>query len=450
MELNELKLKKKNVWEEYKEEEIERISKDYIKFISESKTEREATEFIEKILIENGYKNIDEDIGGDKLYKKIKNKSILIIKKGEKELKEGFNLVTAHIDSPRIDLKQNPLYEDTSLTFFETHYYGGIKKYQWVSIPLVLKGVIIKKDGSILKIDSEKEGIIFSITDLLPHLARKQYEKKIGEAIEGENLNVLIGSKPLKDEKEEKVKANILKYLNEKYGITEEDFISSELTLVPYGDAKEIGFDKSMILGYGHDDRSCAFSAFYAILNSEKPKRWSIVYLIDKEEIGSEGNTSAQSMIFDEILLNFVNDYKELINIYSKSSVLSGDVNAAFDPNYKEVFEPKNSAYLNNGVVMTKFTGRGGKYDSNDASAEYVGKIRKLLNENRVVWQVAELGRVDEGGGGTVAMFFARKGMDVIDMGPAVLSMHAPFEIISKGDLFATYHSYKVFIEKFE
>ncbi|MDI6861443.1 MAG: aminopeptidase [Caldisericia bacterium] len=450
MEVNELKLKKKNVWEEYKEEEIEKVSKEYIKFISESKTERESVEFIEKILIENGYKNIDEESKGDKLYKKIKNKSILILKKGEKDLKEGFNLVTAHIDSPRIDLKQNPLYEDTNLAFFETHYYGGIKKYQWVSIPLVLKGVIIKKDGGCLKIDSERDGIIFSITDLLPHLARKQYEKKIGEAIEGENLNVLIGSKPLKDEKEEKIKANILKYLNEKYGITEEDFISSELTLVPYGEAKEIGFDKSMILGYGHDDRSCAFSAFYAILNSEKPKRWSIVYLIDKEEIGSEGNTSAQSIVFDEILLKFVNDYKELISIYSKSSVLSGDVNAAFDPNYKEVYEPKNSAYINNGVVMTKFTGRGGKYESNDASAEYVGKIRKLLNENGVIWQVAELGKVDEGGGGTVAMFFARKGMDVIDMGPAVLSMHAPFEIISKGDLFATYHSYKVFIERFE
>ncbi|MCX8095365.1 MAG: aminopeptidase [Caldisericia bacterium] len=450
MELNELKLKKKNVWEEYKEEEIEKVSKDYIRFISYAKTERESVDYIEKILIESGFKNLDENKSDDKLYKKIKNKSIFILRKGEKDLREGFNLVTAHIDSPRIDLKQNPLYEDTSLAFFETHYYGGIKKYQWVSIPLALKGVIIKKNGEVLKIDSEKEGIIFSITDLLPHLARKQYEKKIGEAIEGENLNVLIGSKPLKDEKEEKVKANILKFLNEKYGICEEDFISSELTLVPYGEAKEIGFDKSMILGYGHDDRSCAFSGFHAILNSEKPKRWSIVYLMDKEEIGSEGNTSAQSFVFDEILLNFVNDYKELINIYSKSCVLSGDVNAAFDPNFKEVFEPKNTAYLNNGVVMTKFTGRGGKYESNDASAEYVGKIRNLLNENGVVWQTAELGRVDEGGGGTVAMFFARKGMDVIDMGPGVLSMHAPFEIISKGDLFATYHSYKVFIEKFE
>jgi len=450
MEVKDLKLKKKNVWEEYKEEEIENLSKFYIKFISEAKTEREASDFIEKILIENGFKNIDEDKSSDKLYKKIKNKSIFILRKGEKSLNDGFNLVTAHLDSPRIDLKQNPLYEDTSLAFFETHYYGGIKKYQWVSIPLALKGVVIKKNGEVLKIDSEKENIIFSITDLLPHLAKKQYEKKIGEAIEGENLNVLIGSKPLKDEKEEKVKANILKFLYEKYGINEEDFISSELTLVPYGEAKEIGFDKSMILGYGHDDRSCAFSAFYAILNSQKPKRWSIVYLIDKEEIGSEGNTSAQSLLFDEILLNFVNDYKELIKIYSKSTVLSGDVNAAFDPNYKEVYEPKNSAYINNGVVMTKFTGRGGKYESNDASAEYVGKIRNLLNENGVVWQVAELGKVDEGGGGTVAMFFARKGMDVIDMGPAVLSMHAPFEIISKGDLYATFHSYKVFIEKFE
>lgn len=450
MEVNELKLKKKNVWEEYREEEIENVSKEYIKFISEAKTEREAADFIEKVLIENGFKNIDEDKNHDKLYKKIKNKSILILRKGEKDLREGFNLVTAHVDSPRVDLKQVPLYEDTSLALFETHYYGGIKKYQWVSIPLVLKGVIIKRNGEVLRIDSEKEGFIFSITDILPHLGKRQYEKKIGEAIEGENLNALIGSKPLKDEKEEKVKANILRFLNEKYGIGEEDFVSSELTLVPYGEAKEIGFDKSMILGYGHDDRSCAFSGFYAILNSEKPKRWSIVFLMDKEEIGSEGNTSAQSILFDEILLNFVDDYKDLIKIYSKSSVLSGDVNAAFDPNYKEVFEPKNSAYLNNGVVMTKFTGRGGKYDSNDASAEYVGKIRNLLNENGVVWQVAELGRVDEGGGGTVALFFARKGMDVIDMGPPVLSMHAPYEIISKGDLFATYHSYKVFIEKFE
>ncbi len=450
MEVNELKTKKRNVWEEYKEEEIEKLSKDYIKFISDAKTEREAVSYLEKILIDNGFKNIDETIEGEKLYKKIKNKSILILRKGEKNIKDGFNLVTAHVDSPRIDLKQNPLYEDTNLAFFETHYYGGIKKYQWVSIPIVLKGVIIKKDGEIINIDSEKENIIFSITDLLPHLARKQYEKKLSEAIEGENLNVLIGSKPLKDEKEEKVKSNILKYLNEKYGICEEDFVSSELTLVPYGDAKEIGFDKSMILGYGHDDRSCAFSGFYAIFNSEKPKRWSIVFLIDKEEIGSEGNTSAQSILFDEILLKFVNDYKELITIYSKSSVLSGDVNAAFDPNYKEVFEPKNAAYINNGVVMTKFTGRGGKYESNDANAEYVGKIRKIFNENGVVWQTAELGKVDEGGGGTVALFFARKGMDVIDMGPAVLSMHAPFEIISKGDLFATYHSYKVFLEKFE
>lgn len=450
MELDELKWKKKNVWEIYPEEKIENLSKNYSKFLTEAKVEREIVLKAEKILKENGFKNIDEEIEGNKFYKKIKNKSLLIIKKGKKDIKEGFNLITAHVDSPRIDLKQNPLYEDTNLVFFETHYYGGIKKYQWVSIPLSLKGVVIDKDGKTIFIDSESDGIIFSITDLLPHLARKQYEKKLSEAIEGENLNVLIGSKPEKDSKEEKVKNSILKLLNKKYGITEEDFVSSELSLVPYGETKEIGFDQSLLLGYGHDDRSCALTAFYAILDSEIPEKWSLVYLIDKEEIGSEGNTSAQSMIFDEVLLNFVNGYKNLISVYTKSSVLSGDVNAGFDPNYKEVFEPKNAAYINNGVVMTKFTGRGGKYESNDANAEFVGKVRNLFNENDVVWQTAELGRVDEGGGGTVALFFARKGMDVVDIGPAVLSMHAPFEIISKGDLYATYHAYKVFLGKFK
>ena len=450
MALDELKWKKKNVWEIYSEEEIENLSKNYSKFLTEAKVEREIVLKVEKTLKENGFKDIEEGIEGDKFYKKIKNKSLLIIKKGKKDIKEGFNLITAHVDSPRIDLKQNPLYEDTNLAFFETHYYGGIKKYQWVSIPLSLKGVVIDKDGKTIFIDSEKDGIIFSITDLLPHLAKKQYEKKLSEAIEGENLNVLIGSKPEKDEKDDKVKSYILKLLNVKYGINEEDFVSSELSLVPYGETKEIGFDKSLLLGYGHDDRSCALTAFYAILDSEISEKWSLVYLIDKEEIGSEGNTSAQSMIFDEVLLNFVDGYKDLISIYTKSSVLSGDVNAGFDPNYKEVFEPKNAAYINNGVVMTKFTGRGGKYESNDASAEFVGKVRNLFNENDVVWQTAELGKVDEGGGGTVALFFARKGMDVVDVGPAVLSMHAPFEIISKGDLYATYHAYKVFLEKFK
>ncbi|MGQ9844672.1 MAG: aminopeptidase [Caldisericia bacterium] len=450
MELEELKWKKQNVWDVYPEEKIEEFSKTYSNFLSTAKVEREIVLKCEEILKERGFKNIDEGIDSDRLYKVIKNKSILIIKKGKNDIKEGFNLITAHVDSPRIDLKQNPLYEDTNLAFFETHYYGGIKKYQWVSIPLSLKGVVIDKNGKTINIDSEKDGIIFSITDLLPHLARKQYEKKLSDAIEGENLNLLIGSKPDKDSKEEKVKNYILKILNKKYGITEEDFVSSELSLVPYGEAKEIGFDKSLILGYGHDDRSCALTAFYAILDSDISEKWSLVYLIDKEEIGSEGNTSAQSIIFDGILLNFVNDYKDLITVYTKSSVLSGDVNAGFDPNYKEVFEPKNAAYINNGVVMTKFTGRGGKYESNDASAEFVGKVRNLFNENKVIWQTAELGKVDEGGGGTVALFFARKGMDVVDMGPAVLSMHAPFEIISKGDLYATYHAYKVFLEKFK
>lgn len=450
MDLEEIKWKKRNVWEVYSEKEIDNFSKIYSEFLSKSKTEREFVINAEEILIKNGFKNMDETSKDDKLYKKIKNKSLLIVKKGKKDIKEGLNLITAHVDSPRIDIKQNPLYEDSGLAFLETHYYGGIKKYQWVSIPLSLKGVIIKKSGEVVTIDSEKDNTIFTITDLLPHLAKRQYEKKIGEAIEGENLNVLIGSKPEKEIKEEKVKSNILKYLNDKYGLIEEDFVSSELSLVPYGETKEIGFDKSLILGYGHDDKSCAISALFSIIDSESPERWSLVYLIDKEEIGSEGNTSAQSIIFDGILLNFVKDYNALITLYTKSSVLSGDVNAAFDPNYKEVFEPKNAAYINNGVVMTKFTGRGGKYESNDASAEFVGEIRKLLNENNVVWQTAELGKVDEGGGGTVALFFARKGMDVIDMGPAVLSMHAPFEIISKGDLYSTYHSYKVFLEKFK
>lgn len=448
--MEKLSYKEKNTWEVYNEEEIEKISKDYISFMAKVKTEREFVREAEKILKENGFSNIDEEgIDSERLYRKFKEKTLLILIKGNKPIEDGFNLVTAHLDSPRIDLKQKPLYEDEKLAFFETHYYGGIKKYQWVTIPLVLRGVIVKEDGSIVEIDTEKDGYYFSIPDLLPHLGKKQMEKKAKEAVTGENLNLLVGSKPLKGEKEEGIKKNILKVLNEVYGIKEEDFVSSELTLVPYGEPKEIGFDKSFIHSYGHDDRICSFSALKGIISTQKPEKWAVVYLVDKEEIGSEGNTSAQSMFFEETLLKFVKDYSSLLSIYLKSSVLSGDVNVAFDPNYKEVFEPKNTAYINNGVVITKFTGSGGKYHSNDANAEYVGKIRKLFNEEKVVWQTAELGKVDEGGSGTVALFFARKGMDVIDCGPAVLSMHAPFEIASKGDLYATFHGYRVFLEKF-
>ncbi|MCD6167775.1 MAG: aminopeptidase [Caldisericia bacterium] len=445
-----LNYKEKNVWEVYNEKEIEEISKDYVLFMSRVKTEREFVKEAEKLLKQKGFSNIDEKgVQSDKLYRKFKEKSIIIFLKGKRRIEEGFNLITAHLDSPRIDLKQKPLYEEGKLAFFETHYYGGIKKYQWATIPLVLRGVIVKEDGSILEINTENDGYFFTIPDLLPHLGRKQMEKKAKEVIPGENLNLLVGSKPLKDEKEEKIKKNILSILNELYGIKEEDFISSELSLVPAGEAREVGFDKSFILSYGHDDRICSYAALRGILDIDKPEKWAIVYLVDKEEIGSEGNTSAQSMFFEETLLKFVKDYSKLLSIYLKSSVLSGDVNAAFDPNYKEVFEPKNTAFINQGVVITKFTGSGGKYHSNDATAEYVGKVRKLFNEEKVVWQTGELGKVDEGGGGTVALFFARKGMDVIDCGPAVLSMHAPFEVASKGDLYATFHGYRVFLEKF-
>ncbi len=445
-----LNYKEKNVWEVYNEKEVEEISKDYVLFMSRVKTEREFVKEAEKLLKQKGFSNIDEKgVQSDKLYRKFKEKSIIIFLKGKRGIEEGFNLITAHLDSPRIDLKQKPLYEEGKLAFFETHYYGGIKKYQWATIPLVLRGVIVKEDGSILEINTENDGYFFTIPDLLPHLGRKQMEKKAKEVIPGENLNLLVGSKPLKDEKEEKIKKNILNILNELYGIKEEDFISSELSLVPAGEAREVGFDKSFILSYGHDDRICSYAALRGILDIDKPEKWAIVYLVDKEEIGSEGNTSAQSMFFEETLLKFVKDYSNLLSIYLKSSVLSGDVNAAFDPNYKEVFEPKNTAFINQGVVITKFTGSGGKYHSNDATAEYVGKVRKLFNEEKVVWQTGELGKVDEGGGGTVALFFARKGMDVIDCGPAVLSMHAPFEVASKGDLYATFHGYRVFLEKF-
>lgn len=445
-----LNYKEKNVWEVYNEKEVEEISKDYILFMSRVKTEREFVKEAEKLLKQKGFSNIDEKgVQSDKLYRKFKEKSIIIFLKGKRGIEEGFNLITAHLDSPRIDLKQKPLYEEGKLAFFETHYYGGIKKYQWATIPLVLRGVIVKEDGSILEINTENDGYFFTIPDLLPHLGRKQMEKKAKEVIPGENLNLLVGSKPLKDEKEEKIKKNILNILNELYGIKEEDFISSELSLVPAGEAREVGFDKSFILSYGHDDRICSYAALRGILDIDKPEKWAIVYLVDKEEIGSEGNTSAQSMFFEETLLKFVKDYSKLLSIYLKSSVLSGDVNAAFDPNYKEVFEPKNTAFINQGVVITKFTGSGGKYHSNDATAEYVGKVRKLFNEEKVVWQTGELGKVDEGGGGTVALFFARKGMDVIDCGPAVLSMHAPFEVASKGDLYATFHGYRVFLGKF-
>ena len=313
-----LNYKEKNVWEVYNEKEIEEISKDYILFMSRVKTEREFVKEAEKLLKQKGFSNIDEKgVQSDKLYRKFKEKSIIIFLKGKRGIEEGFNLITAHLDSPRIDLKQKPLYEEGKLAFFETHYYGGIKKYQWATIPLVLRGVIVKEDGSILEINTENDGYFFTIPDLLPHLGRKQMEKKAKEVIPGENLNLLVGSKPLKDEKEEKIKKNILNILNELYGIKEEDFISSELSLVPAGEAREVGFDKSFILSYGHDDRICSYAALRGILDIDKPEKWAIVYLVDKEEIGSEGNTSAQSMFFEETLLKFVKDYSNLLSILS-------------------------------------------------------------------------------------------------------------------------------------
>ena len=423
-------------------------------FLDASPVEREAVVVARQMAEERGFVAFDPQANyqpGDKVYYVNRGKAIGLAVIGRNGVRNGARLAIAHIDSPRIDLKPCPLYEANGLALFKTHYYGGLKKYQWTAIPLTLHGVVVKLDGTVAEISwgDQPDESCFCVTDLLPHLAQEQVTKPMSKAFTGEDLNVLVGSRPYPEAEDDKelVKLNVMSILREKYGMTESDFLSAELCLVPSFKAKDIGFDRSMIGGYGHDDKVCSYPALMAALDVETPEQTCITYLTDKEEIGSDGNTGMQSdflryFIYDLAKQDGVEGYRAI----SQSTCLSADVNAAFDPTYASAFEAKNSCYINNGVVISKYTGHGGKYDTSDASAEFMGKVRSLLERNNILWQIGELGRVDLGGGGTIAKYVANMNVDVIDLGVPVLSMHAPFEIVSKTDV---YMAYRAFLEFF-
>ena len=444
--------KDKNVYSYLNDEDEKLVSKfanDYKDFLDKAKTEREAVDFAVNAAKEAGFRpySFGQSLkAGDKLYYNNRGKQIILFVIGTDNIENGINISAAHIDSPRIDLKQHPLYEEGEMAFFKTHYYGGIKKYQWTTIPLSLHGKVIKADGSEVDIviGEDENDPIFYINDLLPHLAKDQVSKSLAEGIPGEKLNLLVGSKPLEDGKD--IKVAVMKLINEKYGIVEDDFISAEISAVPAFKARDIGFDRSLIGGYGHDDRVCAYPALRAIIDVGIPKNTAMVILADKEEVGSGGATGMQCDVFTDIIADIsaslgANEH----TVRANSKCLSADVNAAFDPNFADVYESKNSSYVNRGVVMTKFTGSRGKSGTSDATAEFVGYVRRIFNENDIVWQTGELGKVDQGGGGTVAIYIAEKNIDVVDLGVPVISMHAPYEVISKADLYMTYKAFLSF-----
>ncbi len=455
-------------WNHYSEEEKKKVfefAEEYRKFISACKTERECVRTFVERAEAAGYLDIKKVIAegiklesGARVYSDNNGKALAMFIVGKKPMEEGMRILGAHVDSPRMDLKQNPFYEDTGLAMLDTHYYGGVKKYQWVTLPLALHGVVAKKDGSVVEVNiGDKPGDpVFGVSDLLIHLAGEQMEKKAAKVIEGENLDLLIGSIPLAGEEKENakdtVKENILGILKEEYGIEEEDFLSAEIEVVPAGEARDYGFDRSMIMGYGHDDRVCAYPSFEAMLaKNETPEYTSVCLLVDKEEIGSVGATGMQSRFFENMtaeVMAAAGQYTELAlrRALQNSHVLSSDVSAAFDPNYPSVMDKKNAAYFGKGMVFNKYTGSRGKSGSNDASAEYVGKLRAVMDNGNVLYQTAELGKVDQGGGGTIAYILANYGMQVIDSGVAVLNMHAPWEIISKADLYEAYKGYVAFL----
>ncbi len=436
-------------------DKADEFCEEYKNFLNKAKTEREAVIYVLDKAKKNGYVEFDRDKkyqAGDKVYYNNRGKSIILAVIGKKSLKEGIRLSAAHIDSPRLDMKQNPLYEDSDIAYFKTHYYGGIKKYQWTAIPLSLHGVVVKKDGTKAQVNvGEDDGDPkFVVTDLLPHLAAEQMKRTLADGIRGEELNIVIGSRPFKDdEASEKVKLNVMNILFEKYGITESDFLSAELEAVPAFKATDIGFDRSMIGSYGHDDRVCAYPAAEAIFNIENPEYTAVTVLTDKEEIGSEGNTGLNSSYFKYFVADLAN--MQGVNyhtVLSNTQCLSADVNAAFDPTFADVSEKRNASYVNKGVVITKYTGSRGKAGTSDASAEYMGKIRSMLDGENIVWQSGELGKVDAGGGGTVAMYLAALDIDVVDLGVPVLSMHAPFEVVAKLDVYMAYRAFKAFFEE--
>ena len=438
--------------------EITPFCEDYRVFLSKSKTERLATRNAVELAIAHGYKRLDSVASlkpGDKVYDVNRNKNVVLFVIGTEKITNGINILGAHIDSPRIDLKQNPLYESTSFALLDTHYYGGIKKYQWVARPLSLIGVIYKKDGSVVEVNigDNPNDPVFGISDLLIHLSQEQLTKPAAKVIEGENLDVTFGSLALTEGENKDVKSNVLRILKEKYGVEEDDFVSAEIEVVPQGEAKDYGIDKSMIAGYGHDDRVCAYTSLRAILDVENPKRTSCCILVDKEEIGSVGATGAQSRYFENVIAELMEkngEYSELNlrRCLTNSKMLSSDVSAGVDPLFLSVNELKNSAYLNKGIVFNKYTGSRGKSGCNDASPKFIAEIRNVLDEEGIYYQTSELGRVDLGGGGTIAYILANLNMDVIDAGIAVLNMHAPMEIVSKIDVYEAYRAYKAFLLK--
>lgn len=471
----------KNTWETYDEKqlkEVDAFAEDYMDFLNNGKTERECIDTIVNRIEKEGYQELESLMKaqkklqcGDKVYSVWMNKSIVMFQIGKKPMAEGMNILGAHIDSPRLDVKQNPLYEDGGFAYLDTHYYGGVKKYQWVTIPLAIHGVIVKKDGTTVEVNvgENEDDPVFFVSDLLIHLAQEQLEKKAAKVIEGEALDIIIGNKPLvikKESDEEKkdddgqeakpekeaVKKNMLEILKETYDVEEEDFLSAELEVVPAGKAREAGFDRSMILAYGQDDRVCAFSSLKAMLEVKETERTACCILVDKEEIGSVGATGMQSRFFENAVaevMNLTGEYSEL-NVrrcLASSCMLSSDVSSAFDPSYAASFDKKNVAYLGGGMVFNKFTGSRGKSGSNDANAEYLAHIRAIFEKEKVNFQTAELGRVDLGGGGTIAYILALYGMNVIDSGVAVLNMHAPWEATSKADVYETKRGYVAFLE---
>ena len=457
-------MERPNAWKTYTKnqlEELETLNDQYRAFLNVGKTERECVKEIVKQAEAAGYVNFEKVLAdkqtvkaGDKLYAVCMKKTIALFNIGTKPMEEGMNILGAHIDSPRLDVKQNPLYENDDMAYLDTHYYGGIKKYQWVTLPLAIHGVVVKKDGSVVDvvIGEKEEDPVFCITDLLIHLAGEQQEKKANKVIEGENLDILFGSIPLKDEEKEGVKKGVLNLLKEKYDIEEEDFLSAELEVVPAGKAREAGIDRSMIMAYGQDDRVCAYTSMVAMLEVENVEKTTCCLLTDKEEIGSVGATGMQSKFFENTvaeLLGAMGDYSELIlrRCLKNSRMLSSDVSAAYDPLYAAAYEKKNAAYFGRGMVFNKFTGARGKSGSNDANAEYMGALRKILDDAQVAYQTAELGKVDVGGGGTIAYILSLYGMEVIDSGVAVLNMHAPWEVTSKADVYETKKGYIAFLQ---
>lgn len=456
----------KNAWDKYEEKdllELDSLCNTYKKFLSDCKTERECVSYFIDVAIKNDFKDLNEIIKsgkklnkGDKVYYSKMDKTLILAIIGEEDLENGFNIIGSHIDAPRIDLKQSPIYESEGLCLFDTHYYGGIKKYHWVARPMCLKGVVVKKNGEkvFINIGDGENDVYLGFSDLLPHLWKDQAVKKAMDVVEGEQLNLLVGSIPSKKDSKEKVKQTIIDILEKEYGISESDLISSELEVVPAGPAKDYGLDRSMIIGYGHDDRVCAFTSFMAMLDlKDIPKRTSICILSDKEEIGSVGATGMESRLFENFsaeIINLSGNYSDLIlrRSLQNSYMLSADVTCAYDPNFSSETPKQSTAFFGNGVAISKYTGSRGKSGCNDANAEFLAKLRNIFDDDNITYQVGELGKVDQGGGGTIAYFLAKYGMEVVDIGVPLQNMHAPFEVASKADIFEAYKSYKIFYKK--